>query len=204
MKDAAPGALLPSQTRWRNAPAMSLSSKLRFQATAPVYVLGMVDELVKQQQRHRKSTIVIEQYPSTGLLQKIKDTFEGRLVTEARSQAGNWLGFTLEKAERGHVEFSLPVRREMTNPFGGLHGGMMGVIVDECMGWAVVTLDLPVRYTTTGLHLDFLRAAREGETVRSVAEVVREGKRTIYVECSVFGGDGKLAARANSTLISLG
>lgn len=147
---------------------------------------------------------MIEQYPDTGLLQKIKDTFEGRLVTEARSQAGNWLGFTLENAERGHVEFSLPVRREMTNPFGGLHGGMMGVIVDECMGWAVVTLDLPVRYTTTGLHLDFLRAAKEGETVRAVAEVVRQGKRTIYVECSVYGGDEKLVARANSTLIALG
>jgi uncharacterized protein (TIGR00369 family) len=147
---------------------------------------------------------VIEQYPDAGLLQKIKEAFEGRLVTEARSHAGNWLGFTLEKAERGHVEFSLPVRREMTNPFGGLHGGMMGVIVDECIGWAVVTLDLPTRYTTTGLHIDFLLAAREGETVRAVSEVIRHGKRTIYVECSVYGESGKLIARANSTLIALG
>lgn len=147
---------------------------------------------------------MIDQYPSTGLLQQIKDHFEGRLVTEAHSAAGNWLGFTLENAERGHVEFSLPVRREMTNPFGGLHGGMMGVIVDECMGWAVVTLDLPTRYTTTGLHLDFLRAAKEGETVRAVADIIRQGKRTIYAECSVYSEDGKLVARANSTLIALG
>ena len=138
------------------------------------------------------------------MLARIKEHFEGRLVTEARSAAGNWLGFTLEKAERGRVEFSLPVRAEMTNPFRGLHGGMMGVIVDECMGWAVVALDLPVRYTTTGLHLDFLHAAMEGETVRAVAEVIRQGKRTIYVECSVFGESGKLVARANSTLIALG
>lgn len=142
--------------------------------------------------------------PQGDVLARIKEHFEGKLVTEARSAAGNWLGFTLEKAERGCVEFSLPVRREMTNPFGGLHGGMMGVIVDECMGWAVVTLDLAVRFTTTGLHLDFLRAAREGETVRAVAEIIRHGKRTIYAECSVYGGDGSLVARANSTLIALG
>lgn len=142
--------------------------------------------------------------PQGSVLARIKAHFEGCLVTEARSAAGNWLGFTLEKAERGRVEFSLLVRHEMTNPFGGLHGGMMGVIVDECMGWAVVTLDLPVRYTTTGLHLDFLRAAKEGETVRAVAEIIRHGKRTIYAECSVFGEDGGLVARANSTLIALG
>lgn len=142
--------------------------------------------------------------PEGTVLARIKEHFEGRLVTDARSVAGNWLGFTLEKAERGHVEFSLPVRREMTNPFGGLHGGMMGVIVDECMGWAVVTLDLPVRYTTTGLHLDFLRAAKEGETVRAVADIIRHGKRTIYAECSVYDKDGQLVARANSTLIAVG
>ena len=144
-----------------------------------------------------------QQNPGSGLLEKIKKAFEGRLVTEARSHAGNWLGFTLEKAERGRVEFSLPVRREMTNPFGGLHGGMMGVIVDECMGWAVVTLDLPTRYTTTGLHIDFLLAAKEGETVRAVSEVIRHGKRIIYAECSVFGESGRLIARANSSLIAI-
>ena len=142
--------------------------------------------------------------PQGGVLARIQEHFEGRLVTEARSAAGNWLGFTLVKAERGRVEFSVPVRREMTNPFGGLHGGMMGVIVDECMGWAVVTLDLPVRYTTTGLHLDFLHSAMEGETVRAVAEIIRQGKRTIYAECSVYGESGKLIARSNSTLIALG
>ena len=142
--------------------------------------------------------------PQGGVLARIKEHFEGKLVTEARSAAGNWLGFTLESAGRGHIELSLPVRHEMTNPFGGLHGGMMGVIVDECMGWAVVTLDLHVRYTTTGLHLDFLRAVKEGERLRAVAEIVRQGRRTIYAECSVFGEDGTLAARANSTLIALG
>jgi len=139
----------------------------------------------------------------TGLLARIQ-ALEGRLITEAKSPAGNWLGFTLEKADRGVVSITLPVRREMTNPFGGLHGGMMGVIVDECIGWAVVSLELPARYTTTGLHIDFLAPVPEGQTVRAEARVLRSGKRMIFVECTVTAADGRIAARASSSLVSLG
>ena len=41
---------------------------------------------------------------------------EGKLVTDSRSPAGNWMQFTLEKIEKGKAVLSLEVKHDMTNP----------------------------------------------------------------------------------------
>src|SRR4051812_28685471 len=90
------------------------------------------------------------------VLAYIKQEFEGRLVTKSRSKAGNWLGFRLEKIEKGMAEISLVVKEEMTNPYGNIHGGMMALVMDEVIGWAVVSLDTDSHYTSLNLNVDFL------------------------------------------------
>ncbi len=96
------------------------------------------------------------------VLAYLKEHFEGKLVTEARSATGNWLGFTLAAVEAGKAVLTMPVRPEMTNPFGNIHGGMMATLCDEAIGWAVVSLDLPQHYTSINLAVDFLYAAKNG------------------------------------------
>jgi len=139
--------------------------------------------------------------PQKGLLQFIKDNFEGKLVKESRSNAGNWLGFTLDKIERGHVAFTIPVKKEMTNPYGNIHGGMMACVMDEIIGWAVVSLDTNNHYTSLNLNVDFLYAIKAGDTMCATANVVREGKKIIHVECTVLDMNGVLLGKASSNLI---
>jgi uncharacterized protein (TIGR00369 family) len=138
------------------------------------------------------------------VLEYIKGHFEGKLVTEARSATGNWLGFTLESVEAGKAVLSMPVRKEMTNPFGGIHGGMMSTLCDEAIGWAVVSMDLAEHFTSINLNVDFLYAAREGDVITATSSVVRQGKKVIHAEVHVHNSSGKLLAKASSNLVTTG
>lgn len=138
------------------------------------------------------------------ILALIQERFVGKKVTEAKSQAGNWLGFTLESAVKGEVVLSMPVRKEMTNPYGHIHGGMMGAVIDEAIGWAVVSLDAPVHYTSLNLNIDFLYGIKEGETLVATARVIREGKKIIHAECVVKDREGRLLSKATSNLVVTG
>ena len=139
--------------------------------------------------------------PPGGVLKWIKETYEGKEVKDSRSSAGNWLGLTLEHIDKGSAVISLEVRKEMTNPYGNIHGGMMSLVIDEAIGWAVVSLDVEQHYTSLTLNVDFLYAIKEGQRLRAESKVLRVGKKIINVECHVYDMEGKVLARANSNLI---
>lgn len=136
------------------------------------------------------------------VLEYIKEQYLGRLVTGSRSPAGNWMEFTLEHIEKGSATIRLRVKKEMTNPYGNIHGGMMALVMDEVIGWAVVSLDTENHYTSLNLNVDFLYAIAEGEELRAVARVVRQGKKIIHVECTVYDMLGRLLGKSSSNLIA--
>ncbi len=142
--------------------------------------------------------------PHGKVLDFIKENYLGKEVKDSRSEAGNWLGFTLEHIEKGKASLTMPVRKEMTNPYGNIHGGMMSLVIDEAIGWAVVSLDADAHYTSLTLNVDFLFAIKEGERLRAKSEVLRVGKKIINVECHVYDMNDKILARANSNLIVTG
>lgn len=132
----------------------------------------------------------------------IKNHFEGKLVTDSRSPAGNWMQFTLEQIEKGKAVLSLEVKHDMTNPYGNIHGGMMSLVMDEAIGWAVVSLDTHNHYTSLNLNVDFLYAIKEGERLKAISEVIRLGKKIIHVECRVYDMQDRLLAKSTSNLIT--
>lgn len=142
--------------------------------------------------------------PRGKVLEWIKETYEGKEVTDSRSPAGNWLRFTLEKIQKGEATLTMEVREEMTNPYGHIHGGMMSLVIDEAIGWGVVSLDSDIHYTSLTLNVDFLYAIKEGQRLRAESKVMRIGKKIINVECHVYDYDGKILARGGSNLIATG
>lgn len=135
------------------------------------------------------------------ILQFVKSRYEGKIVQDSLSPAGNWLSYTLEKIEKGMAEITLEVKREMTNPYGNIHGGMMALVMDEVIGLSVISLDTENHYTSLNLNVDFLYAIKEGDRLRARSEVIRAGKKIIHVECSVFNLDNVLLGKASSNLI---
>lgn len=139
--------------------------------------------------------------PTGAVLPFIKENFVGKLVKDSRSAAGNWLQFTLEHIERGKAIISLEVKHDMTNPYGNIHGGMMSLVIDEVIGWSVISLDTDNHYTSLNLNVDFLYAIREGERLKAESQVIREGKKIIHVESHVYDMQNRLLAKATSNLI---
>lgn len=145
-----------------------------------------------------------KEIPKGKVLDFIKEKYLGKRVEDSRSPAGNWLGFTLEAIEKGSATLTMEVRPEMTNPYGHIHGGMMSLVIDEAIGWGVVSLDTELHYTSLTLNVDFLYAIKAGERLRAESKVLRVGKKIINVECHVYDMEGNILARANSNLIVTG
>lgn len=145
-----------------------------------------------------------KEIPQGALLQFIKDNYLGKVVTDSRSAAGNWMNFTLEAIDKGQATISLEVKHDMTNPYGNIHGGMMALVMDEVIGWAVVSLDTNNHYTSLNLNVDFLYAIKEGERLKATSEVIRAGKKIIHVECRVYDMQDRILGKATSNLIVTG
>jgi acyl-coenzyme A thioesterase 13 len=127
---------------------------------------------------------------------------EGSVITNSPSRAGNWLAPKLIKVENGAAIMEVIVKSEMCNPYGNIHGGMMCVVMDEAIGWAIISANLDLQYTSVSLNTNFLYAAAEGEAIIASSKIVRTGKKILYVEVHVHNKEGVLLAHGTSHLVS--
>ncbi|MDF1818506.1 MAG: PaaI family thioesterase [Immundisolibacteraceae bacterium] len=109
----------------------------------------------------------------------------------------------VETIEPGFARIRYPFKLDWCNPRGSLQGGMYGVFLDEVMGYAMIGSHpkLDTLWTTTTLNINYLRPIT-GEIIAE-GRVIREGKRTVYVEAELITPDGKLCAKATSTMMIL-
>jgi len=126
---------------------------------------------------------------------------EGQIILNSPSDAGNFLKPKLIEVEKGRAVMEVEVRKEMCNGYGKIHGGMMTLIADECIGWALFSLDNNQFYTSVNLTMDFLYSVDIGEKVIADAKVVRVGKRISYVNVQLFNQNGLHLANCTSNLI---
>lgn len=81
-----------------------------------------------------------------------------------------------------------------------VHGGVYATILDTAMGAAVVSVLGPGETTaTTSIYVEFLRAAREGETLTARGEVLRRGRHIAFAEGNLFDGQERRLSQARGT-----
>jgi uncharacterized protein (TIGR00369 family) len=92
------------------------------------------------------------------------------------------------------------VERRHLNINGVVHGGVYATILDTAMGAAVVSVLGPGETTaTTSLYVEFLRAAREGDTLTARGRIQRRGRHIAFVEGDLHGADGQRLSQARGT-----
>lgn len=128
--------------------------------------------------------ITIEHTTGLMALRRVRDGLEPQVPL------GELLGFRLTEANPGHVALEFAAGPELVNSGGALHGGVLGLIIDQAVGDAVRTL-LPdgTPYMTVDLYLSFVRPAEIGTTLRCIADVTFLGGRTAKATAQVCGGD---------------
>lgn len=117
------------------------------------------------------------------------------------SPLGRWLNGTIRVVEPGRLVAEYQVRDELANPAGVLHGGAASAILDDLIGAMVFALGREYAFTSVNLNVDFLHAARLGDTITATAEVIRAGKNIIHCEGRIVSADGKVIAKCATNLI---
>ena len=113
------------------------------------------------------------------------------------------LGWRLLDAdiERGWIRIGLEGRPEFLNPAGRVQGGFLAAMLDDTMGPVVLVKSGGALYPSSiDMNISFLAAAKPGPLVCE-AEVLRLGKTVGFVEGRLMDTDGRLLARATSSVM---
>jgi uncharacterized protein (TIGR00369 family) len=115
------------------------------------------------------------------------------------------IGFDLTRVEPGEVDATLATRADMTNPMGTVHGGIAATLLDTVMGCAVQTvLDEGEGYTTTDLHVHYVRAVAPGATLTATGTVLHRGRRLATAEGRLTDERGRLVAHGTTSCMVFG
>jgi uncharacterized protein (TIGR00369 family) len=110
------------------------------------------------------------------------------------------VGFELTRVHPGDVEATLTTRADMTNPMGSVHGGVAATLLDTVMGCAVHTvLDAGESYTTTDLHVHYVRGVHPGQTIVATGTVAHRGRRLATAEGRILDDRGRLVAHGTTS-----
>ncbi len=113
------------------------------------------------------------------------------------------LGIELDHVAPGTATLGMPVRRELTQNHGVVHGGAVASLIDSAMAFAIIPLLAPKeKVTTVDLTISYLRPVTIGRMI-STAKVIRAGRRLIVVSAEVFDDRETITATALSTYIKL-
>jgi uncharacterized protein (TIGR00369 family) len=116
------------------------------------------------------------------------------------------LGARLVRAEKGEVEFALPLSDKVTQQQGAFHGGAMGALADISCGYAALTVaPESMEVTTVEYKINFVAAAM-GQEVVCVGKVVKAGRTLTIANAELFDvqdGVRKLCGLMQATLIAV-
>ena len=115
---------------------------------------------------------------------------------------GDLLGMDFEVEKKGHVIYKMPVKAEhLATPFAA-HGGSVAALIDAALGVACLTEvceDLKV-VSTVNLTISYLIPALKEDVLTAEAQVIKSGKRILFVEGKVVNQKGELVATASATM----
>lgn len=115
------------------------------------------------------------------------------------------LGAQLDAFEPGRAELSVPVVPGLLQQHGFVHGGVLSYLADNALTFAggSVLGDS----VTSEFKINYLRPAKDAESLLAVATVVGSGKTQAVCRCDIFvlrGTERTLCAAAQGTIRKAG
>jgi uncharacterized protein (TIGR00369 family) len=133
---------------------------------------------------------------------QLLQSFIGKPFTGSPSPFAKWLNGTVISVDENSVEFQFEVRKEMTNPAGTLHGGVICGMFDDCIGVNFMILGTDNFFPTINLNVEFFSDVKKGDTVIVKTSVIKKGKTIINVKANMFGSKGIIASATSNLVIS--
>jgi 1,4-dihydroxy-2-naphthoyl-CoA hydrolase len=123
---------------------------------------------------------------------------------EIQPPFAEFIGMKVTHLSRERVAAELPVREELGNRFGILHGGAIMALADNLGGTATVA-NLPDGCTTTTIEskTNFFAGIPVGDVARAECTPLHRGRTTMVWQTRITRRDGKLAAIVTQTQLVL-
>jgi uncharacterized protein (TIGR00369 family) len=130
---------------------------------------------------------------------------DGRVSSDApRVPFLELLGARPLELRPGWCRIELPVSRCHLRGLSIIHGGAVATLLDSAMGLAASTsTDAGQGVVTVQLNANFIRPAREGETLVATGELKHSGRRTAVACGEVHTAEGALVASGSATFVHL-
>lgn len=108
------------------------------------------------------------------------------------------VGAELASIEEGKAELRIPIKKELQQQNGFLHGGVLSYAADNAITFAAGSV-LGAAVVTQEYKINYLRPAT-GRLLRAEAKVLSRTKRLAVCSCEIFaeedGGESRLCAVA--------
>jgi uncharacterized protein (TIGR00369 family) len=115
-----------------------------------------------------------------------------------------FLGLKITSIAPDRVTAELPVREELNNRFGIMHGGAIMALADNLGGTATTANLKPGQSTTTiESKTNFFAAIPIGDVAKAECTPLHRGRTTMVWQTRVTRGDGRLCALVTQTQLVL-
>lgn len=131
----------------------------------------------------------------------------GPTFTEATPHSKK-LGIKFVAVDKGRATMSLPYNTALIGDPDTrvLHGGAVTTLLDQACGLAAIAgFDTPSTCATLNLSIDYMRAARPGETIIAQADCYKATKHVAFLRAVAHDGDeNDPIATAQATFMATG
>lgn len=103
------------------------------------------------------------------------------------------LGATLERLTLDEAILKLPLRRELQQQAGSVHGGVLSYLADNAITFAAGA-SLGVEVVTSEIKINYLRPA-QGRSLTAHAVLVHAGRTQAACRCDIYLDDEALGRR---------
>jgi len=115
------------------------------------------------------------------------------------------IGAELVQLVAGRAELKIPIKPELMQQHGFVHGGVVSYAADNALTYAGGSV-LGVNVVTSELKINYLRPVK-GDFILAQAVVVHAGKNQAVCRCEIYAADNAqrtLCAIAQGTITKLG
>jgi uncharacterized protein (TIGR00369 family) len=113
------------------------------------------------------------------------------------------IGMEVVEAGPGFSRFRLPFRKELTQPFGVMHGGALAAVADSAVAialWGLLGADKT--FTTIELKINYIAPVSSGDVIAE-GNIIHCGRRTAIGEVTLKDSSGRLVGKCLATYIIL-
>lgn len=114
-------------------------------------------------------------------------------MSQGFSPFRDFIGLKFKKIENGCSECELRFNKDLTNPYGTMHGGVIFAMADSGMGAALYSsLAEDEMCSTIETKIVYFKAVKSG-TVTCTSKVIHRGKRIAVLESELKQGSRAVA-----------